>query len=134
MIGVIIAGHGNIASEIISVAEEIMGEQKHFEAISVKVGENEDVLRTKLDALLSVVEVDGLLILSDIFGSSFSTSCMYFAKNRKHIAIVTGVNLPMVLKVLTHRNSVVLGELVSLACEGGRAGILDACGWLDKKE
>ena len=38
MIGVIIAGHGDLASEIISTAESVMGKQKYLEAVSVKVG------------------------------------------------------------------------------------------------
>ena len=132
MIGIIIAGHGNFASEIISIAERIMGEQKCLKAASVKVGEGEYVLRNRLDAILKMMEPDEILILSDIFGGSVSNSCLYFAKSRKYIAVVTGVNLPMVLKVLTYRNSVDLGELISLACKGGKEGILDACGWLDK--
>ena len=133
MIGVIIACHGELASEIVSVAEEIMGEQRHLEAISVKVGESKDNLRSKLDIVMNMMDVDGVLILLDLFGSSFSNSCMYFAQKRTHVAVVTGVNLPMVLKVLTHRDSMDLKNLVSLACKGGKDGILDACGWLSEK-
>ncbi len=134
MIGIVIAAHGNLASEIVSTAESILGKQEYFEAVSVKVGESADNLKNKLDSVLTMTTVDGLLILSDIFGSSFSTSCMYFAENKKHVAVVTGINLPMLLKVLTHRNSVDLDELILLACKGGREGILDACGWLNKEK
>jgi PTS system mannose-specific IIA component len=134
MIGVIIVGHGSFAYEIVSIAENIMGKQEYFEPVSVKVGEREDDLRNKLDAVLAMSEIDSVLVLSDIFGGSFSNACMYFAKNRGRIGVVTGVNLPMVLKVLTHRKSITdLGELVTLACSGGKDGILDACHWLDKK-
>ena len=132
MIGIIVAGHGNFASEIVSIAESIMGKQEYFEAVSVVVGEGEYIVENKLNAVLKVMNVDEVLILADIFGGSISNTCLYFAKDRKHIAVVTGVNLPMVLKVLTYRNNSDLGELVSLACKGGREGILDACGWLDK--
>lgn len=132
MIGIIIAGHGNFASEIISIAENIMGKQKHLEAVSVEIGEGEYGLNDKLNEALETMEVDEAVILSDIFGGSVSNTCLYFARDKKHIAVVTGVNLPMVLKVLTYRDNVDLGELVSLACKGGRDGILDACGLLDK--
>ena len=128
MIGIIVAAHGNLASEIMSIAESIMGKQKYFEPVSVNVGEGKHNLRDRLDAVLKMTEVGEVLILSDIFGSSFSNACIHFAKDRGHVAVVTGVNLPMVLKVLTYRNSVDLAELVSLACKGGREGILDACG------
>ncbi len=132
MIGIIVAGHGSFASEIVSTAERIMGKQEYFEAVSVKIGEAESALKGKLDSILKMTEVDDVLVLSDIFGSSFSNRCIYFAKNSGHIAVVTGVNLPMVLKVLTYRDSVGLVDLVSLACKGGREGIMDACGLLDK--
>jgi len=139
MIGIIVAGHGNFASEIISIVESIMGKQRCLEAVSMEAGEGEYVLRSKLDTVLEMAEVDKVLILSDIFGGSVSNVCLYFAESMKEglrpckaqVAVVTGVNLPMVLKVLTYRDSVDLGELVSLACKGGREGILDACGWLD---
>lgn len=127
MIGVIIVGHRNFASELIAIAENITGEQKYFEAVNVRVGEGEDSLSEKLDAVSKLADIDSVLILSDIFGGSFSNACMYLAENRKQTAVVTGVNLPMVLKVLTYRNSVDLDELVLLACKGGKEGILDAC-------
>lgn len=132
MIGIVVTGHGNFASEIISIVESIMGEQSYLEAVSVKVGEGEHNLRSKLDAVLKMMDIDEVLILSDIFGGSFSNACTYFARNRKHVAVVTGVNLPMMLKVLTYRSSVDLDGLVALACKGGREGVLDACGWLDR--
>ena len=132
MIGVIVAGHGGFAREIISILQNIMGEQKHVQAVSVGVGEGEHFLRDRLEAALETMEVDEVLILSDIFGGSISNTCLYFAKSRKHVAVVTGVNLPMLLKVITYRESGDLSELVSLACKGGREGILDACGLLDK--
>jgi len=132
MIGIVVTGHGNFASEIISIVESIMGEQRYLEAVSVRIGEGEGNLTNKLDAVLKMMKIDEVLILSDIFGGSFSNACMYFARSKKHVAVVTGVNLPMMLKVLTYRNSMDLDGLVSLACKGGKEGILDACGWLDK--
>ena len=133
MIGVVVAGHGNFASEVIATAEKALGKQEHLEAVSVKVGEGENSLKNKLDAILKMSEIDDVLVLADIFGSSFSRECIYLAKNKGHVAVVTGVNLPMVLKVLTYRKRTDLVELVSLACKGGKEGIRDACGLLDAK-
>lgn len=128
MIGVIVAGHGNFASEVISTAEKALGKQEHLEAVSIEVGEGESALRKKLNAVLEMSKVDNVIVLADIFGSSFAKECVYMAKNKGRVAVVTGVNLPMVLKVLTHRQRVDLSELVSLACAGGKEGIRDACG------
>lgn len=131
MIRVVIAGHGDFASQIIYTAERALGKQEHFEAISVRFGEWEADLDSKLDDLLNMVEDDDVIVLTDIFGSSFSRKCVCLAKDKRCVAVVTGVNLPMVLKVLTYRDRVGLVELVSLACEGGKNGIRDACGLLD---
>ncbi len=133
MIGVVVAGHGNFASEVIATAEKVLGKQEHLEAVSMKVGEGESDLRDKLGAILKMSEIDDVIVLADIFGSSFSRECIYLAKNKGHVAVVTGVNFPMVLKVLTYRKRVDLIELVSLACKGGKEGIRDACGLLDSK-
>ena len=133
MIGVIVAGHGKLASEIISTAEKTLGKQEHLEAVSMQVGEGENTLRSKLDAVLKMSEVDDVLVLADIFGSSFSKECVYLAKNKGRVAVVTGVNLPMVLKVLTYRGRADIDELVLLACKGGREGIRDACELLNKR-
>jgi mannose/fructose-specific phosphotransferase system component IIA len=133
MIAVVIIGHGNIASETVSVAERIIGKQEHFEAINVRVGEAEETIKQNLDRIIKMAEIDGVLILSDLLGSSFSNTCIYVARNSDCVAVVTGFNMPMVLKVLTHRKDVELSELVLLACKWGKEGILEACKKLDTK-
>ena len=134
MIGIIVVGHGNFASELVLVSENILGKQKYLETISVKAGEGEHTLHSKLNELMSNMEIDDVIILSDIFGGSLSNMCLYFAKNKGHIAVITGVNIPMVLKVLSYRDRVSLNELVSVACKGGKDGIVDACGILEEKQ
>jgi len=135
LIGVIVVGHGNFASELVSVSENILGKQKYLDTVSVEAGEGEPILHNKLNELMSNMDIDDVIILSDIFGGSLSNMCLYFAKNKGHIAVVTGVNIPMVLKVLSYRERVVgLDELVSVACKGGKDGIVDACGILEEKQ
>ncbi len=133
MIRVVVAGHGNLASDIITTAERTLGKQEYLEAVSVRFGEAEDDLRNKLRVVLDMAEDDDVIVLSDIFGSSFSRGCVGLARDKGHVAVVTGVNLPMVLKVLTYRDRVGLVELVSLACKSGREGIQDACRLMDEE-
>lgn len=134
MTGIIVAGHGNFAFEIVSIAENILGKQKYLEYVSLKSGEGEYTLNKKLNELINNMEIDNILVLSDIFGGSISNMCIYMAEKRDHIAVITGVNLPMLLKSLTYRDKVSLEELVSLACSGGKDGIVDACGLLKRKD
>jgi mannose/fructose/sorbose-specific phosphotransferase system IIA component len=132
MIGIIVAGHGNFASEIISIAESILGKQKFLKAVSVNTGEGEFILKSELEAALERMEADEVLILSDIFGGSVCNTCLHLANDKADVGLVTGINLPMILKVLTYRNSVDLDELISIACEGGKTGILDVCAQVSK--
>lgn len=134
MIGIIVVGHGNFASELVSISQTILGKQKYLEAVSVKSGEGEYAIHSKLKELMSSMEIDDVMILSDIFGGSISNACLYFADHNGYIVVITGVNLPMVLKVLTYRNNVNLNELASIACKGGKDGIVDACGIIDRKQ
>ena len=134
MIRVVVAGHGDLASDIMATAERTLGKQEHLEAVSVRFGEAEDDLKNKLSTVLDMAEGNDVIVLSDIFGSSFCTGCVCLARDKGHVAVVTGVNLPMVLKVLTYRGRVDLPGLVSLACKSGREGIRDACGLLDDDE
>ncbi len=53
MIGVIVVGHGNFASELVSVAENILGKQKYLYTVSVKAGEGEHTLHNKLNELIA---------------------------------------------------------------------------------
>ncbi len=72
MIRVVVAGHGNLASDVITTAERTLGKQEYLEAVSVRFGEAEDDLRNKLRVVLDMAEYDDVIVLSDIFGSSFS--------------------------------------------------------------
>jgi len=132
LIGIIIVGHGNFASELLSISQSILGKQDNFETIDIKSGEGEYAFHSKIDTILDNMNIEDLIILSDIFGGSISNMCLYFAKLKDHIAVVTGVNLPMVLKVLTYRDHLSLNELVLVACKGGKDGIVDACNLIDK--
>jgi len=131
---IIVAGHGNFAYEIVAIAERILGKQKNLEFVSVESGEGEYTLDSKLNEIINNADIDDILVLSDIFGGSISNMCLYYAQKRAHIAVVTGVNLPMLIKSLAYRDRLDLKGLVSIACSGGKDGIVDACGILEKKD
>jgi len=131
--GIIIVGHGNLALDLVEVSERILGKQENLSAVSVQVGESDKVLYQKLENIVEVMKTDDIMILSDIFGGSIANTCLYFAKLRGHVSVITGFNLPMLIKVLTYRDKVNLEELASLACESGKNGIIDACKTYDEK-
>jgi PTS system mannose-specific IIA component len=97
MIGVVVATHGNLAQEMIRTAEAVVGKLPQVAAVSV-VAAAPDMRRTLEDAIRSVDQGDGVLLLTDLLGGSPTNLCLSFLTERK-VEVVTGVNLPMLLKL-----------------------------------
>jgi len=137
MIGIIVATRGKLPSVLVETVESVLGMQDALEAVCITLKQSkQDIISNIKSALAKLQHTDGVLILVGMYGES----CCNFAlslinKNDWHpldvtlsrpVRIVTGVNLPMLFKVCTYRNKLDLGELASVACEGGKVGILDA--------
>jgi PTS system mannose-specific IIA component len=97
MIGVVVATHGNLAQEMIRTAETVVGKLAQVAPVSV-VAAAPDMRRTLEDAIRSVDQGDGVLLLTDLLGGSSTNLCLSFLTERK-VEVVTGVNLPMMLKL-----------------------------------
>jgi PTS system mannose-specific IIA component len=97
MIGVVVATHGNLAQEMIRTAEAVVGKLAQVAAVSV-VAAAPNMRGTIEDAIRSVDQGDGVLLLTDLLGGSPTNLCLSFQTERK-VEVVTGVNLPMLLKL-----------------------------------
>jgi mannose PTS system EIIA component len=97
MIGVVVATHGNLAQEMIRTAEAVVGKLAQVAPVSV-VATSPDVRSGIEGAIRSVDEGDGVLLLTDLLGGSPTNLCLSFLAERK-VEVVTGVNLPMLLKL-----------------------------------
>ena len=119
MIGIVIVAHGGLASELMRATEHVVGRQKPMIAISVGP-EDDRAARTReiCDAADRVDDGSGVVVVTDMFGGSPSnlslTACK--AQNRK---ILTGVNLPMLIKLAKSRHLSV-DEAVARAADAGR--------------
>lgn len=99
MIGVLVATHGNLGSELIKAAEMIHGAMKSVAHVSV--GQDKGVEEIKKEINAGIKKLDqgqGVLILTDLFGGTPSNLSLSFLKAGK-VEVVTGVNLPMLLRV-----------------------------------
>ena len=123
MIGVLVITHGNLGSELIRAAELIKG---HLErAVHITVDATTGVEDLKKEITTAVKKVDsgsGVLILTDLFGGTPSNISLSFLKTGK-IEVVTGVNLPMLLKVSDLRGEKNLTEFASLIRDYGKKNI-----------
>lgn len=99
MIGVLVITHGNLGSELVKVAELIKGSLEATLCISVEATKGLDDLRKEITAAIRKVDAGaGVLVLTDLFGGTPSNVSLAFLKEGK-VEVVTGVNLPMLLKV-----------------------------------
>ncbi|MBN2527779.1 MAG: PTS sugar transporter subunit IIA [Deltaproteobacteria bacterium] len=101
MIGIILCCHGEMASGMRSAAELIVGPQEQFEALGIKPGEGQDVLRSALKKAIRKIGRDGVVILTDLQGGTpFNVSAPLLGDN---VRMLAGFNLPMLLQLLMGR-------------------------------
>ena len=109
MIGIVVVGHGQVAVELVNAARTIVGDIPGIEAVSI--GWNDDVSVAHAAILKAMEAVGGgeTLVLTDMFGGTPTNVSLPFLSSR--VEIVTGVNLPMLIKVSSLRE----GDLLEVA-------------------
>ncbi len=120
MIGVVVVTHGQLAVELVNAAEMIVGDLPQFTAVSI--GWHDDVNDAREDIAQAIERVrgeEGVLLLTDMFGGTPSNLGMTFLE-KDRLEVITGVNLPMLIKLATVRNSETLPRAVASAQEAGR--------------
>ena len=130
MIGVVVVTHGQLATELVNAAEMIVGDLPHVTAVSI--GWHDDVNDAREDIAKAIERVrgdDGVLLLTDMFGGTPSNLGMTFlAKDR--LEVITGVNLPMLIKLAGSRQSTDLTAVAKEMQEHGRNAIWVASDFL----
>ena len=105
MIGVVVVTHGQLANELVNAAEMIVGDLPHFTAVSI--GWHDDVNDAREDISQAIGRVrgeEGVLLLTDMFGGTPSNIGMTFLETDR-LEVITGVNLPMLIKLASMRRS-----------------------------
>jgi PTS system mannose-specific IIA component len=132
MIGVLIVTHLDFGKQLLETAESIIGKQELCKALSVDTSQSmEQILG---DIQLSVTELDkgdGVIILTDMFGGTPSNLSFSLLKSY-NLEVITGANLPMLLKIFSSRN-LSLKELANEAKIAGKKGIRVAGELLQRK-
>ena len=99
MIGVVVVTNGQLAIELVNAAEMIVGDLPQFTAVSI--GWHDDVNDAKEEIVQAIERVrgeEGVLLLTDMFGGTPSNLGMTFLE-KERIEVITGVNLPMLIKL-----------------------------------
>ena len=132
LIGGLIVTHGQLGQELVAAAEMIVGEISHI--ASVSIGWHDDVNQSRKDieeALNSVDSGKGVIILTDMFGGTPSNITMSLLKEGE-VEIVTGVNLPMIVRLASQTGQDSLSELASKVKEQGKSHISMASEFLER--
>ncbi len=99
MIGVVVVTHGQLAAELVTAAETIVGALPHMRAVSIGWHEDVQDARQEIGAAVELVaSAEGVLIVTDMFGGTPANLGITFLEPGK-VEVVTGVNLPMLIKL-----------------------------------
>lgn len=131
MIGILIVTHRQLGDALIDCVEFILGEKpKAMEAISIDLRENAADLRSKIEKSIKTLDSgQGVLILTDMFGGTPSNLSYAFLEEGR-IEVLSGVNLPIVFKAVSLRESKELTDLVQFLENFGKKSISLASGIL----
>jgi len=98
MVGLVVASHGHLADELVATARQIVGEVDRVATLSVEPHSSLEEIRARIkDAVKSVDDGEGVLVFADLIGGSPCTQSLSLCQQAR-IEVVTGVNLPMLLK------------------------------------
>lgn len=124
MIGALIVTHGKLAYELLNAAQKIEANVGVLEAVPLEWTDTVDEAREKIrQALERIGNSDGVIIFTDMFGGTPSNISLSFLEKGR-VEIVTGVNLPMVVKFATMQQEAKdVGTLAHVICEKGSKAI-----------
>ena len=120
MIGLVLVTHGRLAEEFVHALEHIVGVQKQVETVSI--GPDDDMEERRQAILARVAAADrghGVILLTDMFGGTPSNLAISIMDKAK-VEVIAGVNLPMLIKLVSVRRDMPLAKAVVEAQEAGR--------------
>jgi PTS system mannose-specific IIA component len=130
MIGIVVVTHGALAGELVNAARTIVGDIPRIAAVSIGWSDDVSAAREAIARALEDVGGEQSLILTDMFGGTPTNVSLPFLSPQ--VEIVTGVNLPMLIKLTSLRDGS-LAEVARLVREQGKDAIYVASEVLEKK-
>ena len=129
-LGVVVVTHGQLATELVNSAEMIVGDLPHFTAVSIGWHDDVDLAREEIGRAIARVGHSAggteespadVLVLTDMFGGTPANLGVTYVS--KHVEIITGVNLPMLIKLARPQKDTDLLSLAREMREHGRNAI-----------
>lgn len=134
MVGAVIITHGGVAGSLLDAAGSITGREEKINVVSVTNSDTTESIREELAS--SIKEVDcgkGVIIFTDMFGGTPTNVALSLLKDGE-VEVLTGINLPILLKFASYRHEKSLAELAVALKEYGKESIVLAGDMLKEKE
>lgn len=133
MIGILIVTHHEFGEKLLQAAEGILGKQDKCISLSVDFSkELDNILEDIQNKIEDIDDGQGVIVLTDMFGGTPSNLTLSLLGSG-NLEVITGANLPMLLKIMSVRNDLSLEKLALEAKSAGRQGILVAGEVLKRK-
>ena len=133
MVGILVITHYKLGVELIAAAAMMGVKADHIEALSVDLQQNSEKLRKEISTAIKRLDNgDGVLIMTDMFGGTPSNLSLSFLEEGK-VEVLTGVNLPILIKLSTLRGETNLNELAKQLKSFGQKNISLASEIMNKK-
>ena len=131
MIGLLLVAHAGVARELLAAAEMIVGELELAEAVGIEKDASAVTVMASIKEAVARISGDGAIIMTDMFGGTPSNMSISFLEEGR-VEVLTGVNLPMLIRFTQERERSSVGELALKLKDSGREGISVAGDYLKK--
>jgi len=133
MIGLVVATHGHLGSELLASAQMIIGPVRNARDVSISQENSLEDIRDAIDKAIREVNTDGagVIIVTDMFGGTPANVSMTFLEPQS-VEVLTGVNLPMLLKFFNSQENLGLDELAGILKSYGQQSIALASEYLKR--
>jgi PTS system mannose-specific IIA component len=134
MIGIIVISHGKFADELISAVDFVLSGKPAIKMVGMNLETDIDFDEFKKDIKRTIKKVDkgdGVLLVTDMFGGTPSNISLTFLEENK-VEVISGVNLPMLIKLATLSEHTSLLDSVKIAEKAGKDNIIVASNLIKK--
>lgn len=133
MIGFVVVTHGRLGAELINTAEFILGKIDYSAHVAIDSQDSPETMRNNIaQAVKAVDQGNGVLILTDMFGGTPSNLSLSFLNTGK-VEVLSGVNLPMIIKLAQSRTKMPLEDVAESVGAYGKKSINVAGAILNKR-
>lgn len=124
MIGIVIVTYEGIGEKFLDAVQHILGHRpENIGLVAVGYDDSPDKLRELIhDRIKTIDGGEGVLVLCDVFGATHTNATLGL-NHFKDVNLVSGLNLPMIIRALNYRH-LIIGDLVAKTVEGGKEGII----------